>query len=274
MKIKSLILAALVATSSAAFAAETAPLTFNGVLTLSNAQHFGLVNEGATRTGWVKLGGEFDGYTLKSYDAAAKVLTLEKDAKAFTVVLADSKFDGSAKVAAGTKATLADAEAVFATMQIEEMLGKTMEKTLSAQGKMMTANMEKQLGGKIAAEDMAAFQKQMLDTMLEAMNPEQMKKDMVQIYAESFSKEELSAMAAFNSTPAGKAMIAKQPEIQGRIQELMMPRMATAMPKVGQLGKAFSEQQKAKIKAQAEAANPAATATAAPAREAAPPVTP
>jgi hypothetical protein len=264
MKIKSLLLAALVATSSAAFAAETAPLTFNGVLTLSNAQHFGLVNEGATRTGWVKLGGEFDGYTLESYDAEAKVLSLKKDGKTYTVALVDSKFDGSAKVA-GSKATLADAEAVFASMQLEDMLSKTIEKQLGAQHKMMATQMEKQLGGKIDPDDLAAFQKNMLNAMIEAINPEQMKNDMVQLYAENFTKEELSAMAAFNSTPAGKAMIEKQPAIQGRIQELMMPRLMAVMPKIGQMGKEFGDQQKAKIKAQAEqAAGAAAPATPAP----------
>lgn len=265
-----MILAALVATSSAAFAAETAPLTFNGVLTLSNAQHFGLVNEGATRTGWVKLGAEFDGYTLQSYDAAAKVLTLEKGGKKYTVALADSKFDGSAKAVAGTKATLADAEAVFAAMQMEDMLGKVLEKQLGAQNKMITANMEKQLGGKIDESDKAAFQKKMLETMIEAINPEQMKKDMVQLYAENFTKEELSAMAAFNSTPAGKAMIEKQPEIQGRIQELMMPRIMSAMPKLGQIGKEFGEQQKARIQPQAEAAKPSAGPTVPTASDAVP----
>ena len=253
MKLKTLIFAAIVATSTAAFAAEPAPLTFNGVLTLSNAQHFGLVNQGATRTGWVKLGDEFDGYTLKSYDAPSKTLTLEKAGKAYTVALADSKFDGSAKTVAGTKATIADAEAVFASMQIEDMMAKVLEKQMAAQNKMMSANLEKQLGGKPDEADLAAFQKKMLETMLEAVNPEQMKNDMVQLYAENFTKEELSAMAAFNSTPAGKAMIEKQPMIQGRIQELMMPRLMAAMPKMGQIGKEFSEQQKAKIKAQAEA---------------------
>jgi len=35
-----------------------------------------------------------------------------------------------------------------------------------------------------------------------------------------------------------------------------------AMPKLGQIGKEFGEQQKAKIKAQAEAANPAPTPAA------------
>ncbi len=265
MKLKTLILAAIVATSSAAFAAESAPLTFNGVLTLSNAQHFGLVNEGATRTGWVKLGDEFDGYTLKSYDAPSKTLTLEKGGKTYTVALANSNFDGSAKAVAGTKATLADAEAVFANMQMEDMLAKVLEKQMSAQNKMMAANMEKQLGGKIDPAEMEAFQKKIYETMLEAMNPEQMKNDMVQLYAENFTKEELSAMAAFNSTPAGKAMIEKQPMIQGRIQEMMMPRIMGAMPKMGQIGKEFAEQQKAKIKAQAEKASASGTPVPAPA---------
>jgi hypothetical protein len=140
------------------------------------------------------------------------------------------------------------------------MLVKSMEKTLGAQQKMMAANMEKQLGGKVDPEDMAAFQKKMLSSMIEAMNPEQMKKDMVQIYADNFTKEELSAMAAFNSTPAGKSMIEKQPEIQGRIQELMMPRMMAAMPKIGQMSKEFAQEQKAKIAAQAESAAPSASA--------------
>jgi hypothetical protein len=261
MKIKSLLLAALVATSTAAFAAETAPLTLNGVLTMSNAQHFGLVNEGATRTGWVKLGDDFDGYLLKSYDSAAKTLTLEKGGKAYAVVLADSKFDGSAKTPAGTKATLADAEEVFAAMQLEDMLTKTLEKQLAAQQKMMSGEMEKRLGGKVDEADLAAFQKKMLDAMIEAINPEQMKKDMVQLYAENFTKEELSAMAAFNSTPAGKAMMAKQPAIQGRIQELMMPRMMSVMPKIGQMGKEFNDQQKAKIQAKTEQATTAVPAT-------------
>lgn len=265
MKLKSLLFAALVATSTAAaFAAESAPLTFNGVLTLSNAQHFGLVNDGATRTGWVKLGDEFDGYTLKSYDAASKTLTLEKGGKTYTVVLADSKFDGSAKTVAGTKATIADAEAVFASMQMEDMLGKVLEKQLAAQNKMITDGMEKQLGGKIDEGDKAAFQKKMAEAMIEAINPEQMKNDMVQLYAENFTKEELSAMAAFNSTPAGKAMIEKQPAIQGRIQELMMPRLMAAMPKIGQIGKEFGEQQKAKMKAQADQKATSAPAASAP----------
>ena len=73
-------------------------------------------------------------------------------------------------------------------------------------------------------------------------------------------------MAAFNSTPAGKAMIEKQPAIQGRIQELMMPRLMAVMPKVQQLGKDFSQQQKAKLQAKTEAE---AAKTAAPAKPAA-----
>jgi hypothetical protein len=266
MKIKSLLLAALVATSTAAFAAETAPLTFNGVLTLSNAQHFGLVNDGATRTGWVKLGGEFDGYVLQSYDAAVKTLTLERGGKTYTVALADSKFDGSAKAVAGTKATLADAQTVIDQMQFGKMLEKSLEGQQKAMAKMMEQAAGKS-GGKVSPEDLMEFQKKVMSTMLEAMNPEQMKSEMAQIYSETFTKEELASVAAFNSTAAGHAMIEKQPDIQQKLQELMMPRIMAAMPKVQKLGNEFAKQQKAKAEAaKVEAVNPATGSESTPAK--------
>lgn len=77
--------------------------------------------------GWVKLGGEFDGYMLESYDVEVKVLFLKKDGKMYMVVLVDSKFDGSVKVV-GFKVILVDVEVVFVLMQLEDMLSKMIEK--------------------------------------------------------------------------------------------------------------------------------------------------
>ncbi len=259
MKIKSLLFAALVATSTAAFAAETAPLTFNGVLTLSNAQQFGLVNADASRTAWVKIGGEFDGYTLTKYDASSKTLTLEKGGKIYAVAMADGRFDGSAKVV-GTKATLADAQAVVDQLHFEKMIEKSMEGQKKMMGK-MAEQIASQSGGKVSAEDIAAHQKRVMDIMLEAMNPEQMKNEMAQIYAEQFTKEQLASVGAFNATPAGQALIEKQPEIQQRLQELMMPRIMGAMPKIQQASKEFGQQMKEKAKAEAEAAKAGAEPT-------------
>jgi uncharacterized protein len=263
MKLKSLLIAALVATSTAAFAAETAPLTFNGVLTMSDAQQFGLTTADASKSGWVKLGGVFDGYVLKSYDAPTETLTLERAGKTYTVSLSDGKFSGTAG-GAGTKATLAEAQAVVDQMHFDKLIERSLDGQRKAMSK-MAEQMAAQSGGKVSAEDLAAHQKRVMDTMLEAMNPEQMKKEMAQIYSEMFTKEQLASVAAFNATPAGKAMIEKQPDVQQRLQELMMPRLMSAMPKIQQMGKEFGQQQKAKAQAKAEAAKASETPASAPA---------
>ncbi len=252
MKLKSLMLAAMVAISPAAFAAETAPLTFNGVLTMSDATQFGLTTADGSKSGWVKLGGSFDGYVLKSYDAPSETLTLERAGQPYTLSLSGGKFTGTATGVTGTKATLADAQAVIDQMHFEKMI----EKSLEGQKKMMAKmaqQMATQSGGKISSEEMVEHQKKVMDVMIEAMNPELMKKEMAQIYSELFSKEELAAMSAFNASPAGKAMIEKQPDAQQRLQELLMPRIMSAMPKIQKMTMDMARERAAKARAEAEA---------------------
>jgi hypothetical protein len=89
---------------------------------------------------------------------------------------------------------------------------------------------------------------------------------MAQIYADTFSKEELTALNDFQATPAGQAMIDKQPTVQEKMQAVMMPRIMSAMPKIQQMGMEFGKQQQAKAAAATAAAQPAVpAATPAPA---------
>ncbi|MFT3868288.1 MAG: DUF2059 domain-containing protein [Nibricoccus sp.] len=118
------------------------------------------------------------------------------------------------------------------------------------------------MGGNVDPKDFEEHQSKVMDAMMEAMNLPQMKEDMKKIYAETFSKEELAAMNNFYATPAGLAMIDKQPEISEKLQALMMPRMMSAMPKIQQMSQEFGKQQKAKADA-AKAAKAAAEAPAA-----------
>jgi hypothetical protein len=252
MKLKSLILAAFVAISHAAFAAETAPLTFNGVLTMSDGRQFGLTTTDGSKSGWVKLGGTFKGFALKNYDVARETLELERAGQLYTLGLSGGKFTGTAAVA-GTKATLADAQAVIDQLHFEKMIERTFEGQKKAMGR-MSEQMSARSGGQVSAEDIAAHQKRVMDAMIEALNPEQMKKEMTQIYAEMFTKEQLAAVVAFNATPVGQAVIDRQPDIQQRMQELMMPRIMSAQPKIRELTKTFMQEQKAKTEAKAQPA--------------------
>lgn len=261
MKIK-LLLVALFALGTA-FAAETAPLQLKGVLNTGSEKLFGLSTETGDANAWVSLGKTFSGFTLKSYDEPKGLLLLERDGKKYELSLASAKI-GAADAAKGTPATIADAAAVIDKMRFEEMLTRTME----GQKKAMAANAKKmaqQMGGEVDPKEFEEHQSKVMDAMLEAMNLPQMKEDMKKIYAETFSKEELAAMNNFYATPAGLAMIDKQPEVSEKLQALMMPRMMSAMPKIQQMSMEFGKQQKAK----ADAAK-AAKAAAAPAPAAAP----
>jgi hypothetical protein len=254
MKLKSLVLALFVA--GTAFAAEPAPFQLKGVLNTGREKLFGLSTETGDSSAWVPLGKAFQGYTLKSYDDTKSLLVFEHEGKTFELTLATAKI-ATAEAAKGTPATVADAAAVIDRMRFDEMMTKAMDgqrKTMAG----MSQQMAKQMGVKVDPKDFEEYQNKVMDAMIEAMDIPQLKKDMANIYAETFTKEELTAMSDFYATPAGGAMADKQPEVQQKLQAAMMPRIMAAMPKVQQMAVEFGKAQQAKAAAAAAAPAPVA----------------
>jgi len=256
MKLKLLVLAFFVA--GTAFAAGPAPFQLKGVLNTGREKLFGLSTETGDSSAWVPLGKAFQGYTLKSFDDAKSLLIFEHEGKTFELTLATAKI-ATAEAAKGTPATLADATAVIDHMRFEEMIAKTLEAQKRAMGRQFQM-MAKQAGGNVDPKDMQEHMDKVMDVMTEAMNIPQLKKEMAQIYAETFTKEELTAFSDFQATPAGQAMTDKQPAVQEKMQAAMMPRIMGAMPKIQQLSMEFGKQQQAKAAAAAAAAQPATPA--------------
>ena len=217
-----------------------------GMLTTGTERRFALSIPGGD-TAWVGVGGKFAGWTLKEFRAAEDVVVLVKDGQETRLKLSSSKI-GEADV----KATLADAEAVMDKMKFEEMFAKLMEQQKKSVVEMMRSTTGKMKG--VDAADLAAFQSKVMDTIFAELKPEEMKADIAQIYSEVFTKAELKGLGAFYDTAAGQAMIDKQPEIQKRMTELMMPRMMLGMAKIGPLSAEFAKQQAEKKKAAAAAA--------------------
>jgi hypothetical protein len=253
MKTK-LLLVALFTLGTAAFAAEPAPLQLKGVLNTGSEKLFGLSTETGDANAWVSIGKNFSGFTLKSYDEAKSLLLLERDGKSYELRLASAKI-GTAELAKGTQATIADAAKVIDKMRFEEMIAKSLEAQKKAMIN-MSQRMAKQAGNNVDPKEMEEHMSKVMEVMTEAMDVPQLKKDMAQIYAETFTKEELSGISDFQATPAGQAMNDKQPTIQEKMQAIIMPRMMAAAPKLQQLNVEFGQKQKAK----AEAAKAAAAA--------------
>lgn len=240
----------IVALAVSARAADQAPL-FNATLTVGKEHRFVLVSQPSGKSsGFLALGDTFDGYTLKNYDAKTGVLELERDGKTSRLTLVADAAVANAPAAA-VPATVADASAVLNKMRFEEL----MDRVIGQQRKAMGASFER-MGAQMASqgvpkEEVAAFQKKIMDEVMSVMEAKQMKDDMAKIYSEVFTKTELDEMAAFYSTPLGETIAKKQPEVQERLGAIVQTRMMEVMPRVQQMGREFAAQQKAKREAAA-----------------------
>jgi hypothetical protein len=245
MKLRLLCLAFITAASLSA--AGTLP-AFNAIMTMGKDHRFVLVSDEGKTSGWLKIGSAFDGTTIKHYDEASGGLDLERDGKVTRVrLVADASVkDGGAGVPLATPATLADADAVLKAMHFDEMFSKIMDQQKKSMGPMMQ---RMTAGMKVSDEDKARItemQKKVMDGVFDSLSGPEMKSAVAGIYSSIFSKEELASLGAFYSTPAGQSMVAKQPAVQEKMMEVMMPKMAEIGPKMQQVMKEFAAEQQAK----------------------------
>jgi uncharacterized protein len=237
------------ASALAVRAADSLPL-FNATLTVGKEHRFVLVDANGKASSFLRLGEKFDGYTLKSYDAKEGALELERNGKTSRVMLvADAAVTDGPALA--LPATIEDAKVVLNKVRFEEMMERVsaqQRKAMSASFDQMTSRMTSQ---GVDKDEVLAVQKKMMDEVMAVMDPKRLKEDAAKIYTEVFTKQELDSMAAFFSTPLGEVMAAKNPDVQEKLGGVIQQRMMEVMPRVQQMGRDFSAQQKAKKEAAA-----------------------
>lgn len=143
------------------------------------------------------------------------------------------------------------------TALIEEMLqltgaDKTVDNVLDQQKPLI----RQQLNNLVMQDDSLAAYHEKLDPVIEdyqikiiavmkkAMRWTQVKPQMVKIYDDLFTEQELAAIVAFDKTPAGKALIDKTPALTGKSMEVGMRQLNDAMPEIQDL----SEKMKADMR--------------------------
>lgn len=248
MKLRALLLA--LASAIALRAADALP-AFNATLTMGKEHRFVLVSPAGKASSFLALGETFDGYKLKSYDAKAGVLEVERDGKVSKLTLVA---DAAVVNAPAARATVADATAVLDAMKFEQMMDKTLAGARKQQMAMIDRMMGQMAGPGANREEMVAFQKKMIDEIMSAMSGAELKNDMAKVYSEVFTKDELQALGAFYSSPIGQTFSDKQPVLAEKMNEVMMPRMMAVMPRVQKMAQEFGQQQKAKREAAAAGA--------------------
>ena len=252
--------AAAPAAAAAVQPAAPAKPEFRGMLATKKEKRFLLSTPGASESQWVVVGDSFQAWTLVSYnDAEATLLLRKSDGTEFTLSMAEKK------VTPGElKATVADADRVLQKMHFADMMTKILEQQKQAMASMMARQTPKLPPG-TTKEEMAAFQSKVLDKIFSQIQGSDMEKDVAQIYSKVFTPDELNGLADFYDTPTGQSLIAKQPEVQQQMMQVMMPRMMAMQPQIQKMTADFRAQQAAKAAASAPAAPASAPVPAAPA---------
>lgn len=233
MTFKTGLIAILLAVTASA--AERLPL-FNAVLSMNGQHRFVLTNEVGASSSWLELGQAFEGYTLKSFDEKTNTLSLEQAGTVKEVKLVNAAIG---ETPSATPATLADAEAMLQAMRFDDMMAKILDQQKKALRPMFEQSPARMRVPEEHRQRFTELQSKILDETMDAMAGPEMRAAMTKIYSEIFTKEELSAMTSFHSTPAGQSMIDKQPAIQQKMMEVMMGRMAEIGPRMQQMTREF-----------------------------------
>ncbi len=222
---------------SARAADEKLPL-LRGVLLDGSGDLFCLADLTGAAT-WAKIGQTHDGWKLESFNKDRQVLVVSRDGQTREIGLETARIK-----AEEVHATAAEADALLEKMRFEDMISKSLE----GQQKAMAKAMSQARGGNMSDAEktaMAEVQAKAMKIMIEEMDLPGMRQDMAKAMAEIYTADELRAQSAFYSTPAGQATLDKQPQLQTRITELMMPRMMKAMPKIQAMAQEHAKAAKA-----------------------------
>jgi len=140
----------------------------------------------------------------------------------------------------------AKAEELMSLLNID----KNMQGAFAQVEKMQAQMMDSKNLPPEAKEKQAKMRKKIFEATEEIFNWETLKPAFIQIYAETFTDEELQGMIDFYKTPLGQKWIEKQPQLQAATMQKMQSIMIDAQPKIQEA-----------IKKEMEAEKPAGAAT-------------
>lgn len=101
--------------------------------------------------------------------------------------------------------------------------------------------------GKATPEDQKAideFRNKVEKVVENAMGWDKIRPLYIQLYADTYTEEELDGIVSFYKSPAGQAMVSKNFVLMKQASEIAQQRMATAIPELQNLIAEFAQRQK------------------------------
>jgi hypothetical protein len=234
------------AISSIAWASSSVAPELHGIIVTGQDCRFALVGSGGEFYGWVGVGATVGGWKVVEYVPADDAVVLSCGEQQVTVQLSNSfvrEAPGDRTPNRNVTATVAEADAVLSKMQFDALWNRTVEE----QKKGIVAAMRQQATSEFAKmglpqTEIDALLDKMGDVVVCGLQPDVMRDDFARIYSEVYTKEELRGMANFYDTAAGRAWAQKQPDVQQKLMQVMMPRVMQGMPAAQKLAAEYLQQ--------------------------------
>jgi hypothetical protein len=136
----------------------------------------------------------------------------------------------------------AKAEQYLTLMKIDETMKRAMDLVMNQ----MKSGMMQQITGQTLTEDQtkmtAELGEKVFKLVSDALSWEKLKPDVVKLYADAYTEQELDAIIAFYKSPVGQSVVAKQGDLQTKSSALAQQRMAAVYPELQKLLKDFTAQ--------------------------------
>jgi len=129
---------------------------------------------------------------------------------------------------ADTASKAAKVDEIFRLTKVDQM-----QKQMLEQVKPMIPSLELQAG--VSQENKALSDEltsKILDLISDRVSWEKMKPAMAELYAETFSEEEIDGMLSFYKSPAGQAMLTKMPSLMAKTMGLAQEQMSDIIPAI------------------------------------------
>ena len=119
---------------------------------------------------------------------------------------------------------------------IKQMLPGQVEKMTTATGE---TNISSSLSSKTV---------EMMDVMFSEMSWDKMKEQYIDLYAQTFTEDEMKGIIAFYKSPAGQSFIKKQPELMKKSMEMSQKMMSKLVPKIQEMTRQMNSGEQAQPK--------------------------
>ena len=127
---------------------------------------------------------------------------------------------------------------MFALLHMDRLVSQMMEGVM----KQTNANTRQMFGANLTPENkvkLEKFQDQIMHLIETQMSWKALEPQYVELYAQTYTEDELDAILVFYKSPAGSSLLAKTPELTARSLQISQSRVAIIVPQLKQMVEDF-----------------------------------